>query len=540
MKILNKKYFITLVAFITILFLLEIGLRIGGSMYRRRFSSCVKIDAQSLDSPFTIFCLGDSYTVGGEGKAQDSYPSQLQKKFLENSKKNVSVVNAGICESNSTQVLEYLTRLLEIYKIDSVVLLVGSANRFNLVGYKENAMNNLFGFKKLRIYKLAHIFMINLKGRILQFKKSAYKSKRVRNSADIAIDFEGDFKKTDHTYFGKNDKIYKDMISQNSLEGYRLLSESYIQQKKYRLAEELLKEAIFADSKEDWAYIKLAECYGKQGKYKIAEELLNGVISKSPDKDWPYIELAYCYENQYKFKEAEELFKRALELSLDRERIYIGLGYCYQEQGKYKSAEQMYRKAIELNPEQEEVYGELSGLYNSQGRYADSLTELFKSIKYRPYCFVNYYFLVRTYELQSKYDADYIIKFLETIENENKKLKVNNEYQNYISFFKDRQLWEKKINIWLEQDLEKIVSLCERKNIQLIIQNYPYPYSAANKHLKNIANQNRLLFVDNYSVFSELVEKYGKEKYFWDYDHCSKEGHQIMAENIYNLIKADF
>jgi len=537
----RKKILITLGIFIFLLCLLEIGLRIGGYLYRGKLSALVKVNERDPNSLFTILCLGDSYTVGGKVKAQDSYPSQLQKMFSDAAKKNVSVVNAGICESNSTQVLEYFLRLFEIYKIDSVVLLVGSANRFNLVGYKDNAVNNLFGFRKLRLYKLAHIFMINLKGRILQQKTSAYAVRRLKNSADIAFDCEGGFEKGKETYYGKHDKKYRSMITSNpdNIEAYKLLIRSYLRQKQYKLAEKLLQQAILNAPDEGWLHIKLAECYAEQGKYELAEELLQQIILEYPHKDWLYIELAYCYENQYKFKEAEKLFEQALKLNPDKERIYIRLGYCYQEQGKYKLAEQMYQKAAELNPNQEEVYAELSGLYSSQGKYAESVTELLKCIKYRPKCFVNYYFLVRASELQSKYDAGYIIDFLKEIEKNNNILNDSKEFQNYISFFKNRQLWERKINIWLKQDLDKIVNLCKKNNIQLIIQNYPYSYPSANRHLKAVADEYGLLFVDNYSVFTELVDKDGKEKYFWDYDHCTKAGHYIMAENIYRLIKND-
>ena len=86
------------------------------------------------------------------------------------------------------------------------------------------------------------------------------------------------------------------------------------------------------------------------------------------------------------------------------------------------------------------------------------------------------------------------------------------------------------------QDLENMVKLCQKNNIKLIIQNYPYSYPSANTSLKNVALKYSLAFVNNRSVFKLLIAKDGEDKYFRNYDHCTAKGYKIMAKNVYKVL----
>ena len=137
----RTRVFISLGSFVFFLILLEFGLRIGGDFYLYKLLSETKTEMQAK-APYTILSIGDSYTVGGEGLWEDSYPSQLKKCLSKSQSRRFNVVNGGICEANSTRALNYLSKLVKGKKIDSVILLVGSTNRFNLVGYYQNKWKN--------------------------------------------------------------------------------------------------------------------------------------------------------------------------------------------------------------------------------------------------------------------------------------------------------------------------------------------------------------------------------------------------------------
>lgn len=457
---LRTRLLVSLISFVFCLMILEFGLRLGGYIYVHKLIKTAGINKQNR-APYTIVTIGDSYTVGGEGEWKDNYPSQLQKMLSDNDPKKFTVINGGICESNSTLSLKYLSDLSEEYKIDSVILLTGSTNRFNLTGFSQNKVINLFSH--FRLYKLAKIFMANLKGRMLQQRG------QVDGYDDHAVN-----KKIDGWESVKYDNIY---------------------------------------------HIEEVDCQ------KAMQDQKTGEIPE-PRSVKSYMELAECYADEN--KDATELFKQALTLNYDQDLIYYRWGDYLRDQGQSKEA---IAKLEKVKPNAE-VYGDLAYLYLQTGKLTKALEVSIQGIESFPAVFEFYYLLTKTYDLQSQYSAQDILQIIRRIGELNPELTENKQYQNYLSLFKDKEIMEKNIDNWLKSDLEKFVLFCKAHNIQLVIQNYPYPYHSANKYLGEIAKKYDLPFVDNYSVFKDLGPY---DKYFADSTHCTFEGHRIMAENIYQI-----
>ncbi len=532
MKKIKSRLFICIGSFIIFLILLELGLRFGGYLYLNMLLTKAKIE-ENDQLPFTILCIGDSYTVGGGGKWKDSYPRQLKKILSDNYKKEINVINGGICEANSTQALQYLSKLIGAYKIDSVILLIGSANRFNLVGfYSNNFINIITG---LRVYKLAKIFLINVKGEVLK----RYTEKNMREENKRRYDYNDLLEICGNAdiYYKSIEERYKNEISLNPTETktYFQLGQCYKEQKKFKEAEMLYDEVLKNDPGNVNAYIELGVCYRLQGKVKEAEKLYRRLIANDINTTWIYSELGFCCLKQNKYKEAEKYFRRALDLDPYEFYIYVDLAFCYFSQGRYREAEANYKKALQLSPNNEDIYNDLEKLYIRQGNYAEAINASLKAIEIDPTCFDNYYFLLKAYKFQSMIDSNFILQHFYKIGEKNPQLKKNKIFQNYISLFNDKKKMEDKINKWLRCDLEKITLLCKKNNINLIVQNYPYPYHSANHLLKEVATKYALPFVDNYTVFDNLTAKNKRKKYFVDHDHCTAEGHSVMAENIYKL-----
>ena len=706
---------ISLFSLIFFLFLLEIGLRITGYFFTQRIAA----ESEAVDDAkagIKILCIGDSYTVGGQGAEHDTYPRQLQNILVKNFNNKFNVINGGICESNSTQVLRYLSGMVRSNKPDYVILLTGSANRFNLIGYNQYAGGKKDFLANLKVYKMLRILLTNIKGEFLKWRTKQHSIEKAQefslSTSRLASDSEsgtvgadkflkeemneqlyrkkielnpknfwayvglgdcyreqrryqeaesmykkaieinpnqdiiyitlGDcyrdqgkleeseefYKKAieldshntrayiqlgnsyrDRGVFKLAQDMYKKAMELNPQEGwaYTELGHCRQRQKRFKEAEELYLKGIELNPKEHWVYAGLGNCYRAQGKFKEAEDLYKKVIKENPKHDWVYLELGICYSKQGKFNEAERFYKQAIQLNpknyfaylelgdyyATQERfqeaeevykegiesnpgiseLYIRLGVCYDDQKKIEEAESAYKKAIEVNPKDEGayldlgnhyqrrkmfsqaesaykkamainpgngwIYTDLSDAYFVQGRYADGFEALCKGVEYNPEDFKIYYYMVRAYEVQSKHDSDYVLKIFEKVAKNYPDIKEHPEFINYIAFFKDRKKWENKINQWLRQDLERIVKLCQDNNIKLIIQNYPYPYPSANKALRDLAQRYSLPFVDNHSVFEELVAKEGRNKYFADYDHCTALGHAIMVKNIYKVLDSE-
>lgn len=136
-----------------------------------------------------ILCIGDSYTFGGEVENKDSYPSILSEMVKE---KGFLAINLGICEADTSTILEKYTNFIKNKKVEKVIFLGGTANLF---GYKNK--NKLF-FENLKTYKLLRIFFINLKAWVLSEKS---KKEIYTNHIPIEIDLNSNYPVDSENYY---------------------------------------------------------------------------------------------------------------------------------------------------------------------------------------------------------------------------------------------------------------------------------------------------------------------------------------------------
>ncbi len=472
MKIITK-ICISIFSLIFFFVLLEGGLRIAGYFYFKKVVPSARASHDARNS-YKIVSIGDSYTVGGAGMWKNSYPVQLQGMLSSDHNKSFRVINGGLCEANSTQALEYLSDITKTNKLDYVILLVGATNGFNFSGYNLSEKGKKDIISDLRTYKMFRILRTNLKGEVLKWRA---------------------------------------------------------------------RHQIATDSQWDAEYFPSARSYIEKGRWEEAEKMYKKAIESDPNQDWAYIELGRLYKRTERLKEAGEILRKALELNPNA-KAYLELGACYRRQGRLQEAEEMYKKAIDINPTLE-AYAKLGKFYLAQGKYDTAFESICRGLELRAEELVRgdfstysyfFYSTSKAYELQSKYNSNYVLKMLEMAVEKNPGLNKNKEFMDYVDFFKNKGIWEQRIDRWLRQDLEAIVKLCQQNGIKLIIQNYPYPFVSANKALRDTALRHSLPFVDNRSVFDGLVVRHGREKYFVDDNHCTIEGHKVMAQNVYKAL----
>lgn len=172
----KTKISITIFSFIFFIILLELILRIMGHVYvSMRVAPNEKLfELKKEKGMYVILCVGDSFTFGGDLPINQSYPFHLQKILsLNNLGKKFKVINAGLCDRNSTQVLQALPKNIKYYKPHMVILLVGQSNWFNFIGF--NKKTNFYTELKdvlydLRVYKMVKIITLNLEQRMLLIK----------------------------------------------------------------------------------------------------------------------------------------------------------------------------------------------------------------------------------------------------------------------------------------------------------------------------------------------------------------------------------
>lgn len=568
-----KSFFIKLSIFIVslILFLtlLELSLRFIGKKWQEN-----RLDYKSEETiakhDNIIACFGDSYTVGGLGTRDLSYPGILNKMTPD----KTTVLNLGICESNSSQVLEAIENYTAANDPEAIVLLVGAANKYNFYGMKKVNF-----YQKLRIYKMYQIIKLSLADRFL--KKEIVKS----------------FSETPNTgYYLSNDieKIFSDAKRIDNARGTLHMANYYISRKNDRLP--IQSSFVDAGNKK---VKEMIESLSEQEKQKILVDIVN-IYSFIGDKDKAghYYELAkkyepdkakemfvfYCLdnsdmkekdklkafndfiaENPYdgycniinyylnktvfiknedekarRLKFAKYYLDKIIKMDPENRRTHEMMLAFYRENGEFEKAQELYEtKFLEkgVSTRFKSFYYRMAYYLIYYGKFSEAVEYFLKAFEQNPKLDLHcYYYFSKAFDLQNKYDAKYVLSEFDKISRKYPDLKNNTSFNTCKESFKNRARFERKILEWLQSDIEKIIYLCKKKNITLLMQNYPFPYHAVNKLLKQMAEKNNIIFVDNYSVFEKMTKERGFDKYFLDFDHCTEEGHKIIANNVYSAL----
>ncbi len=167
--------------------------------------------------------------------------------------------------------------------------------------------------------------------------------------------------------------------------------------------------------------------------------------------------------------------------------------------------------------------------FQKQNKFDLVVEYALRGIKNNPYNIDLLYHMTKAFDLQSRYSSEEIFRELDQIRQERPFLNKQADFMGYLDLYRDKQRYEASVTDWLRGDLETIVTLCREKGTTLILQNYPVNYPLANDVLREIAEKHSLPFVDNLAVFETLTPR---EKYIFDDDHCTMEGHAVMVDNI--------
>lgn len=227
----------------------------------------------------------------------------------------------------------------------------------------------------------------------------------------------------------------------------------------------------------------------------------------------------------------------------NREEIICALSHILSETGKMREALNLLEDSRPSLPETELVDAFLGHYYKrmaesalGQFRFDKTIELCLKAIKLDPDEYFNYYMMTKAFEFQSSYNSEKIHDELIRMKKDRPSLVMNDLFTGYLRVYKDKQGWDKGVKEWIYHDLNEVFSLCTKNGSRLIIQDYPVDYANANDALKATAENNSLTLIDNTAVFKNLKPR---EKYLFDDDHCTAEGHKIMAVNIFNELVAE-
>jgi hypothetical protein len=172
-------------------------------------------------------------------------------------------------------------------------------------------------------------------------------------------------------------------------------------------------------------------------------------------------------------------------------------------------AKKWFIKAIECNPEGDSrVYAHLAGLALG----SDSFEE-----------------------------KNEILMFLHNYKN------ISNAAQDAIRMLSDEVKFKSSVREWIENDLTGMIQQCKKRNISIVLQNYPEAFDRnqdtkkVNLILERFAHKHSISFVDQQLFFDNLFVNclVSREDYFVPIDmHCNKRGYGAMAKNLSHVIKS--
>ncbi|MDD5102250.1 MAG: hypothetical protein PHH62_04625 [Endomicrobiaceae bacterium] len=551
---------------------MELSLRFLGKVWQHNRSDYQHSTLINKDNN-TIACFGDSYTVGGLGTRDLSYPGILNKMTLPN---KTTVLNLGICESNSSQVLEAIENYTVKNNSRAIVLLVGAANKYNFYGMKK-----INFYQTLRIYKMYQIMKLSLVNKFLK-KEMVDKFNDAPNSGYyLSNDIEkifSDARGIDNTYgtlhtinyylARKNDRLpMQSSFTDSGKERVKELLDGLSEQEKQKIIVDLIPIYSFMGDNDKTKYyydiakktnpfeakqILVFNCLDKNNNMKEEDKIkiFNELIAEDPYEG--YCNIIQFYLNRTVFIKDETEKNRRLKLAKsyldklislattdDQRTCEILLEY-YRVSGEFDKAKKLYEEQFLKKNKRtrfKDFYFKTAYYLVYYGNFSEAVYYFIQAFKQNPRLDLHsYYYFSKAFDLQNKYDAKYVLNEFENISKKYPKLRNNPSFNTCKESFKNRLSFENKVLEWLKIDVEKIIDICKEKNIKLIIQNYPFPYFAVNKTLREISDKYNVTFIDNYIIFSNLVKENGYRRYFLDFDHCTEEGHKIIANNVYSVL----
>ncbi|MFP4473521.1 MAG: SGNH/GDSL hydrolase family protein [Candidatus Omnitrophota bacterium] len=294
------------------LVLIEAGLRFyGWALLRQRDRARLPQDA------YTLICLGESTTMlGGE----QAYPQQLENILREKyPAKKIRVLNKGLAGQNSDRILAELPALLEKYRPDMLVVMMGINDSGEILKRRTLLARWVSDLRTVKLVRLA--------GRALS-KKNIWQEQRP--ASGVTESEKGGF---------TEDILLKDLAGTS--EGFRnaaLAAFSYLRKKEYAKAEVFLRwllknnECSFCEKR---FLRELAVTLQKQKKHR---ELLP-IIPVFPH--WLYDELSlldFCEDAQLR-QDILQILQQKAHKDAQAAPFYDLQAQCYRSAGKEQKAQ---------------------------------------------------------------------------------------------------------------------------------------------------------------------------------------------------------
>lgn len=573
---------------------LEIALRIFGSFYS---SKQLGRNDTNGDKTFTVLCLGDSFTYGIGAHADKSYPAQLEQIIINKEKIPVRVINEGICAGNTTQMLENIQKLLQVYHPNVVVMLFGMANSWNYYGYSrpDNFLYRIRTFKL--ISRIKHNIRYKRHGLEMFQRVNDFSNQQLVRAFYSVIkndDFETAYNMGRYYLAKKEWRNALDKFSYASILNplndsirdafwvclEKLDVDFYFNKNQIKTIQNtLVPETIHLLDSLILLYPKSVDLKIIKYRYHLtkgdtvfAKEEIVKYCKKYPEETLFYFDLTRTIP----YDKRNSFFKQNQYLLPERSGFMTVYGYLNLLENNTDDAIPCFKSALEFNPVEplSQTGLDICNIQENKNitagkglKTSNTLLKLIiKELAVRIY---------KTDPLKKTPDLNYKEKMLfdlflqkDVIQKGNKdslyvlySARAVMQYQEFKELFHEDfflvhrnkrtiNLKEREVFNWVETDINTISGICIKQGYPLICMNYPLIPPPSSEEIsfwaaqvgeiwKKTANAKAIPFINQDSLFTAFGPEKSDlfEPAFTGSEHCNEKGYRLIAYNIYICMK---
>ncbi|MBI5239300.1 MAG: radical SAM protein [Elusimicrobia bacterium] len=516
------------------LVLLEAGLRLFGAAQRIALEVPERRPGDSV-----VLCLGDSFTFGTGAPRDLSYPRQLEKVLnADAGPRRFVVVNGGVPGRNTTQLLEALEADLAAVRPDLVILLAGLNNSWNLKGYHAHrggrtwsaaALDRLY---RIRTFKLAKLLLQDLR-RVSAASPGARpprdaapqaRDESLYRGAGLALERLGSLPLALRAFEAgaESDPHPPDNANLAELARIRSSARNPFVRREISLFLRRTAPGLAAGGprmpppdggrRTAWTPVlnKLSRVraiapgrslarsisrilYGDSGRDPISWDMQDWAAHKRMGQAGALVSECFALQDRGAFSESSQRCRQAIALYPGYEPAYFGLGLNLKRAGRYREAARAFMQGVAADPDSSHSssYSELVGL-----RFAVQDPGLRQEI------------------------ADFFEKLAQRPQGDPEMLEALRA--------PDARRQE-DVAAWIEDDLGRIIAVCRRKGIPVLMQSYP---GQADPLSRDVAARNAVPFVDHAAAFAPRLAGGRRGGYFIADGHCNAAGYGLMAKTL--------
>ena len=483
MKPAAQKLAVLVLGLLVGLILLELGLRLLGRFYQPMDTRGAALTRRLGDrTRIAVLCMGDSFTYGIGATSGNAYPDQLER-LLNKGRKDAPyvVINGGIAGANSAMTLAALPEYLEAVKPALVTVMIGGNNLTNFYGYSSYlAESRPHGAASWGVGDALHKVRVYRLSHLLNNTVTRKRAAVLLDGHEAVIAaYLGWYRSSDHqgTRAPRTDRF--------------LAGVHQLRFNQPRAAMAHFKAGIEAARGDSSNYWGMAMAHNNLRRPARAREWYSSCLRVNRQDPGCHFGMGEFALHNYFDRRIFTHFDDGMRVAPRFTGNYWGKAMAYLKEGPEDEGIKLFERCIEINPNDARCYPNLI----AAARRIQQLPRVSQFLKK----FAGTSAVARDFYQRLRTDGD--------------------------------------LMLWVASDLSKMVKLCTRRGVAVLIVGYPGE-DTANDALSSVARRHKLTYVPSVKAFQKL-DRSGVEhsELFLPDGHCTDRGYGVIAGAVNEMIR---